>query len=51
MTVNKEALPGHETQSSEMNCPSCGRFVGAVTKCPYCGAKYVFTGELPKGHH
>ena len=39
MTVNKEALPGHETQSSEMNCPSCGRFVGAVTKCPYCGAK------------
>jgi hypothetical protein len=18
---------------------------------PYCGAKYVFTGELPKGHH
>ena len=19
--------------------------------CPYCGAKYVFTGELPKGHH
>lgn len=39
MTVNKEALPGHETQSSEMNCPSCGRFVGAVTKCPYCGGK------------
>lgn len=39
MTENKEALPGHETQSSEMNCPSCGRFVGAVTKCPYCGAK------------
>lgn len=35
----KEALPGHETQSDEMNCPSCGRFVGAVTKCPYCGAK------------
>lgn len=39
MTENKQALPGHETQSSEMNCPSCGRFVGAVTKCPYCGAK------------
>ena len=19
--------------------------------CPYCGAKYVFAGELPKGHH
>lgn len=39
MTDNKQALPGHETQSSEMNCPSCGRFVGAVTKCPYCGSK------------
>jgi len=39
MTEKKQALPGHETQSDEMNCPSCGRFVGAVTKCPYCGAK------------
>ena len=19
--------------------------------CPYCGTKYVFTGEAPKGHH
>ncbi|KON80858.1 zinc-finger domain-containing protein [Azoarcus sp. PA01] len=19
--------------------------------CPYCSAKYVFTGEHPKGHH
>jgi len=19
--------------------------------CPYCSAKYVFKGELPKGHH
>jgi uncharacterized Zn-finger protein len=19
--------------------------------CPYCSARYVFTGELPKGHH
>ncbi|MBR6021919.1 MAG: hypothetical protein IK066_05810, partial [Kiritimatiellae bacterium] len=32
-------LPGHETQSDEMACPKCGRFVGAATKCPYCGAK------------
>ncbi|MBQ3811107.1 MAG: hypothetical protein II839_09855, partial [Kiritimatiellae bacterium] len=32
-------LPGHETQSDEMACPQCGRFVGAATKCPYCGAK------------
>lgn len=39
MTDNKQALPGHETQSVEMNCPKCGRFVGAVTKCPYCGSK------------
>ena len=21
------------------------------TVCPYCSAKYVFTGERPKGHH
>ena len=39
MSDAKQTLPGHETQSSEMNCPSCGRFVGAVTKCPYCGSK------------
>lgn len=39
MTENKQALPGHETQSEDMNCPNCGRFVGAVTKCPYCGSK------------
>ena len=19
--------------------------------CPYCGTKYTFTGEKPKGHH
>lgn len=23
---------------------------GEVT-CPYCGAHYVFKGELPRGHH
>lgn len=39
MTDTKQVLPGHETQSKEMNCPSCGRYVGAVVKCPYCGAK------------
>ncbi len=32
-------LPGHETQSDEMACPKCGRFVGAAVTCPYCGAK------------
>ena len=21
------------------------------TACPYCGTKYRFTGERPKGHH
>ena len=35
----KTVLPGHETQTEEMNCPSCGRFVGAKNKCPYCGAR------------
>ena len=39
MTDQKKTLPGHETQPTEVNCPSCGRFVGAVNKCPYCGAK------------
>ena len=39
MSENTQPLPGHETQSKEMNCPGCGRFVGAVTKCPYCGSK------------
>jgi len=39
MTEKKQALPGHETQSDEMNCPSCGRFVGTANKCPYCGSK------------
>ena len=23
---------------------------GAAT-CPYCGTRYAFTGEAPKGHH
>ena len=38
-TPGVRPLPGHETQSDEMACPKCGRFVGAATKCPYCGAK------------
>lgn len=38
--AKKDVLPGHETQKlDEMNCPSCGRFVGAKIHCPYCGAK------------
>lgn len=39
MAEEKQVLPGHETQTMEMNCPSCGRFVGAKSKCPYCSAK------------
>lgn len=38
-TAPDRPLPGHETQSGEMSCPACGRFVGAAVKCPYCGAK------------
>ena len=38
-TPPAKPLPGHETQSAEMSCPACGRFVGAATKCPYCGSK------------
>ena len=38
--AKQDVLPGHETQKlDEMNCPSCGRFVGAKIHCPYCGAK------------
>lgn len=39
MTESKKVLPGQETQSDDIYCPSCGRFVGPVGKCPYCGAK------------
>ena len=45
MTVNKEALPGHETQSSEMNCPSCGRFVGAVSRAARDAAREFRNGR------
>lgn len=24
---------------------------GGEATCPYCGTRYVFKGELPKGHH
>ena len=39
MTDSKKVLPGHETQSDDINCPSCGRFVGPASRCPYCKAK------------
>lgn len=37
--MTEERLPGHEEQPEEITCESCGRFVGALTKCPHCGAK------------
>jgi len=37
--MKKEILPGHEEQPDDITCASCGRFVGALSKCPHCGAK------------
>ncbi|OGV42579.1 MAG: hypothetical protein A2X46_04760 [Lentisphaerae bacterium GWF2_57_35] len=31
-------MPGHETQA-DIHCSHCGRFVGALTRCPHCGAR------------
>ncbi|MDY0012614.1 MAG: zinc-finger domain-containing protein [Rhodocyclaceae bacterium] len=52
------------TQDLPLHCPQPGAPLWArhprvfldVLKdghatCPYCSAKYVFTGEHPKGHH
>ncbi len=36
--VKESILPGHEQQSTDIICSSCGRFVGALTRCPHCGA-------------
>ncbi|MCE9615460.1 MAG: hypothetical protein K8T26_14410 [Lentisphaerae bacterium] len=32
-------LPGHAEQPPDIMCGSCGRFVGALTRCPHCGAR------------
>ena len=32
-------LPGQEDQPQGILCSSCGRFVGALTRCPHCGAR------------
>ncbi len=32
-------LPGQDLQPQEITCPSCGHFVGALTRCPRCGAR------------
>ncbi|MDD4735039.1 MAG: OB-fold nucleic acid binding domain-containing protein [Kiritimatiellae bacterium] len=37
--MKETILPGHEQQSSDIKCSSCGRFVGALTRCPHCGAR------------
>jgi DNA/RNA endonuclease YhcR with UshA esterase domain len=36
--MNDAPLPGQSEQPSDIMCPSCGRFVGALTRCPHCGA-------------
>jgi len=37
--MNDTPLPGQEEQPEETICPSCGRFVGALSRCPHCGAR------------
>jgi DNA/RNA endonuclease YhcR with UshA esterase domain len=34
----QETDPPEQAPLSDANCPSCGRFVGPYTSCPYCGA-------------
>jgi hypothetical protein len=38
------ASPGQPAPPAETLCGSCGRFVGALTRCPHCGARV--TGRL-----
>lgn len=37
--MSAEPLPGQSEQPAEIMCPSCGRFVGALTRCPHCGSR------------
>jgi DNA/RNA endonuclease YhcR with UshA esterase domain len=37
--MSSTALPGHTEQPQEILCASCGRFVGALPRCPHCGAR------------
>ena len=37
--MTQTPLPGHDLQPEEITCPSCGHFVGALTRCPRCGAR------------
>ncbi|TFG69978.1 MAG: hypothetical protein E4H27_06540 [Anaerolineales bacterium] len=34
-----------QQDSPDIHCPSCGRFVGPYTTCPYCGA--AISGRIP----
>ena len=36
--MTENILPEQAPSRDEIICPSCGRFVGALTRCPYCGA-------------
>jgi hypothetical protein len=36
--MQNSTLPGHAEQPTDILCGSCGRFVGAQTRCPHCGA-------------
>jgi DNA/RNA endonuclease YhcR with UshA esterase domain len=35
----EKTLPGHDMQPQDITCSSCGRFVGALSRCPHCGAR------------
>ncbi|MBN1269330.1 MAG: hypothetical protein JXB04_07075 [Kiritimatiellae bacterium] len=37
--MSADTLPGQDKQSEGITCSSCGRFVGALTRCPHCGAR------------
>ncbi len=39
VAMNAESLPGQQEYREQIICPSCGRFVGPLTRCPYCGAR------------
>ena len=38
METEKQELTREELYYNETHCPSCGRFVGPLTRCPYCQA-------------
>ena len=36
--MNQASLPGQDSQPQDITCSECGHFVGALTRCPKCGA-------------